>query len=142
MTAGVSRRWALGLLALLPFVPTPSAEAATIHRIHFPVETAVRFRSGFGDDRDGGARRHLGNDIMGTRLQRVLAATDGTVTKAAVSSGNAGNYLVVEAPDGWQTKYMHLNNDTPGTDDGANPAEWMFFPGIDRGTEVLSLIHI
>jgi len=36
-----------------------------------------------------------------------------------VSSGNtAGNYVVVEHIGGWQTWYLHLNNDSPGTDNG------------------------
>src|SRR3954447_17977456 len=127
----MAARWRTGALAAatllsatVPFLDAPTASAATVHPIHFPVATAVRFTPSFGAPRDGGARKHEGNDLMGTKLQHVVAATDGTVTRAATTTGNAGNYLVITAPDGWQTKYMHLNNDTPGTDDGANPPAW------------------
>ena len=136
-------RWRTGVVtalalvtAAVPFLDAAPASAATVHPIHFPVASAVRFTSSFGADRDGGARHHEGNDLMGTRLDHVLAATDGTVIRAATTTGNAGNYLVIKAPDGWQTKYMHLNNDTPGTDDGANPAQWRFAPGIGVGSKV------
>lgn len=30
----------------------------------------------------------------------------------------AGQYVVVRHDDWWRSKYLHLNNDTPGTDDG------------------------
>ena len=136
-------RWRTGavaavvlLAAAVPLLPAAPAAAATKRGIHFPVEGAVRFRPGWGDARDGGARRHQGNDLMGERLQRILAATDGTVTRVGLDAGNAGNYLVVRDAAGWQTKYLHLNNDTPGTDDGANPAAWRFAPGIRVGARV------
>jgi murein DD-endopeptidase MepM/ murein hydrolase activator NlpD len=32
--------------------------------------------------------------------------------------------------------YIHLNNDTPGTDDGRGYPEWTYAPGIEVGTEV------
>src|SRR5262249_46808155 len=38
--------------------------------------------------------------------------------------------------DGWEYWYIHINNDTPGTDDGANPRQWRFAPGIAVGTHV------
>ena len=30
--------------------------------------------------------------------------------------------LILTGTDGWKYWYIHINNDTPGTDDGANPA--------------------
>jgi murein DD-endopeptidase MepM/ murein hydrolase activator NlpD len=32
--------------------------------------------------------------------------------------------------------YIHLNNDTPGTDDGANLRQHAFAAGIDKGSKV------
>ncbi len=41
--------------------------------------------------------------------------------------------LNLTGTDGWKYWYIHINNDTPGTDDGKNPAQWRFAPGIDAG---------
>jgi hypothetical protein len=52
------------------------------------------------------------------------------------SSGTGGNWLTIEDEDGWQYEYGHINNDSPGTDDGANPARWRFAEGLEIGSEV------
>ena len=41
-----------------------------------------------------------------------------------------GNNLVITDAEGWSYHYVHINNDTPGTDDGANPLEAAFSPRI------------
>ena len=38
--------------------------------------------------------------------------------------------------DGWYYAYLHVNNDTPFTDDGRNPIEWAFAPGTTVGSRV------
>ena len=123
-------------------LPAAPAAAAEVRGIHFPVEGKVRFRPGFGDPRDGGARSHKGTDVMGERLQPLLAAADATVTRIRTDAGNAGNYLVLRDAAGWEYLYMHVNNDSPGTDDGANPAAWRFAPGIGVGARVRAGQHI
>ena len=102
-------------------------------RIHFPVEGPTRYSDTWGASRSGGARQHIGTDIMGSKLQPLLAARDGVVSWTR-TDGN--NMLSITDSDGWRYVYIHINNDSPGTDDGANPPEWMFFPGIERGVKV------
>src|SRR2546423_1571127 len=102
------------------------------HRIRFPVQEAVSYSDDFGAPR-AGARTHEGTDLMGRKLDHELAATDGTVTWVKVddgAAGNSGNMLTLKADDGWFFYYIHINNDSPGTDDAANPAEFRFAPGI------------
>ena len=113
------------------------AEAVPEHRpIHFPVQGPTRYTDDFGAPRNGG-RFHEGNDIMGSRLQRVVAATFGVVTYIRADAGGlSGNMLTVTDADGWSYRYMHLNNDSPGTDDGANPPQWILAPGLSVGTRV------
>ena len=41
--------------------------------------------------------------------------------------------IALRHDDGWQTYYIHLNNDTPGTDDGQG---WGIAPGIRPGVHV------
>jgi hypothetical protein len=61
-----------------------------------------------------------------------VAAADGTVARVALGR-TAGRYIVIEHLDGWRSYYLHLNNDTSGTDDGlANDP----VPGIEVGSRV------
>ena len=117
----------LSALLLVPLLAlAPRAEALpTMRDIHFPVEGAVRFRPDYGAPRVG--HTHQGNDLMGDKMQPLLSTVDGVVTKVITDrGGTAGNYLIIEDGQGWEYRYLHVNNDTPGTDDGANPPEWRF----------------
>ena len=139
----VPRRLLAGLLAavvataLVPLVAASAAAAEdpTYHRLTFPVGGRVTYTDDWGDPRSGG-RTHRGNDLVGAKLTPLVAATDGTVTAVRRDSGISGNYLVLRDAAGWQHLYVHLNNDTPGTDDGANPPEWAFAPGLAVGSTV------
>ena len=87
----------------------------------------------------GGAdcpRRHIGNDLIGRRLQPLLAATDGVVTHLVLDHPTAGWGLVITDAQGWDYRYYHVNNDTPGTDDGTTPPQWRLAPGITEGSVV------
>ena len=132
---------ALGVVAGLPLAASPAA-AATVRPIHFPVEGAVRFRDDFGDPRGGGTRTHKGTDVMGDKLQPLLAAAHGTVVRVRTDAGISGNYLAIRDAGGWEYLYIHVNNDTPGTDDGANPPAWRFAPGIGVGARVRAGQHV
>ncbi len=106
-------------------------------RIVFPVQEHVSYSDTFNACRDGCSRRHEGEDLIGQRLLHELAAVDGTVGYMATDAhGTGGNWLEIRDSAGWRYNYGHINNDTPGTDDGANPAQWRFAPGIVVGAHV------
>jgi hypothetical protein len=135
------RRLLVGLVvlvlggALLPMgqatAATPSQEVA-YRRITFPVQGAVGYANTWLAPRAGG-RSHHGADLMGHKLQVLVAAHDGTVSWTRT---NGSNMLSIRDSEGWEYWYIHINNDSPGTDDGANPPEHMFFPGIQQGVKV------
>ena len=134
-----------GLVAVLSLLaagastfPSEGAVPPVTHPITFPVEGTVQYSDDFGAPRSGG-RTHEGNDLLGTKLQHELAASDGVVTSLQVgASALAGNMLTLTGTDGWFYYYIHVNNDTPGTDDGLNPAQWRFAPGIAVGSHVVA----
>ena len=75
--------------------------------------------------------------MLGTRMLPLVAAVNGTVTSLRDdSSGSTGNMITITDDDGWSVIYMHVNNDTPGTDDNANRREHAFAPGIAAGVRV------
>jgi hypothetical protein len=136
--------WTLATVAIVVACVAPTtanalkrSEAAAGRSITFPVVGSVHYADDFGACRDGCQRHHEGVDIMGTKLQHEVAAVDGRVAAVrADASGRSGNMVTVETADGWTYVYRHVNNDTPGTDDDANPAYWRFGPGISVGARV------
>ena len=101
----------------------------------FPhVSTDVGFSNSWGNRRSGG-RRHTGTDIISPRGSEVLAVADGVIT--ALGEGRLSGYFIrIDHGDGWATSYMHLNNDTHGTDDGEGGTWTAFFPTLLVGDKV------
>ncbi|MGI8518110.1 MAG: M23 family metallopeptidase, partial [Acidimicrobiia bacterium] len=86
------------------------------NQIVFPVVgSPVTFIDDFYQLRSGG-RTHGATDIMtnGIKGWPVVAAADGVVTWI----GTTCCYVALDHGGGFETWYIHLNNDTPGTDDG------------------------
>ena len=72
-------------------VPEAPPDVQVVRPIAFPVLGAVRYGNDWGNCRDGCARRHQGTDMIGVRMQPLLAAVDGTVTRIRYENvGTAG----------------------------------------------------
>jgi putative cell wall-binding protein len=99
----------------------------------FPVIGPVSYTDTFGQPRSG--HPHAGQDLMGTKMQELVAAAAGTVTYLQQTE-ISGNLLEITGADGWVYTYIHLNNDTPGTDDGKAARSDTFGPGIEKGAAV------
>lgn len=109
--------------------PMPAqADGFDPSNIVFPVIGEVTFIDDFHQTRSGG-RTHDATDIMGPKMLPVVAVADGVVKWI----GSSCCFLSIDHGGGWETWYIHLNNDTPGTDDGQ---AWGIAPGIERGTPV------
>lgn len=98
----------------------------------FPVVGGGSFSSSFGAPRPEG-RTHKGNDIFADKMAPVIAVAPGTVVWASEEPGENCCFLKLRHDDGSETLYIHLNNDTPGTDDGLG---WGLAEGIAKGTRV------
>ncbi len=104
-----------------------SPEEVPIREITFPVVGSVSYEDTYGACRGiGCSRSHQGVDVFAPRLTPLVAAKGGTITSLRRSSAtNAGNTVIIEDDEGWRYLYLHLNNDSPGTDDGSNPQGWI-----------------
>ena len=116
-----------------------SADTGEVRAITFPVGGPVHFIDDFGAPRVG--HTHMGNDIMAGKLQPEFAAHDGWVSWMRLEGAgypNNGNLLILRDDEGWEYWYIHINNDTPGTDDQTNPDEWNIRPGVKVGKRVFA----
>lgn len=104
-------------------VPSPSSAVATAasHSITLPIAPGyidqVRWTDTWGAPRSGG-RSHIGVDMMGSKMIPLVAANDSVVTWGRFDNSR-GSIVRLRDAKGWEYQYIHLNNDTPGTDDGA-----------------------
>lgn len=101
----------------------------------FPLVDGVKWSDTFLRDRDGGARRHHGQDLMAEKMRPLVATFDGQVSFS--SSGSGHHIIYVKGDCGWTSAYMHVNNDTPGTDDGKGGPRFAFAPGLKSGDRVV-----
>lgn len=118
------------------FIPqSAGAQDADIREIIFPVLGPASYRNDWHDPRSGG-RLHQGIDIFGTKHQPLVAAVDGTVRFVPYPQPSFGWMVSIEDDDGYEYWYLHLNNDHPGTDDGAAPAQFAYAFGMRSGWPV------
>lgn len=126
----------IAIAALLGFMalPAKAAEEYEIRDIVFPTERTVTYTDNFGDARSG--HSHEGIDMMGAHMTPLYAAVDGRVTMVVIPEASWGYAVVIEDADDYTYHYLHINNDTPGTDDGMGGVEYAYAPGIKRGAKV------
>ena len=131
------------VLALLVAI-APAAGAATHnygemveYPLIFPVAGAARYTDTFYASRYDG--QHHAQDLMADKMVPVVAVASGRIEFVNWSS-SPGDLnpekccsLALRHDDGWQTYYIHLNNDSPGTDDGQG---WGIAPGLSPGVHV------
>lgn len=106
-----------------------------IRAIEFPASGQVSFGDDFGDGRSGG-RVHEGIDIIGKKMMPLVSAIDGRVSRLNIPEESWGYAIVLRDSDRYSYHYLHVNNDTPGTDDGAGGVEFAYAPGIFEGATV------
>lgn len=107
------------------------AKAAETRSIVFPVLGSTSYRDDFGDPRSGG-RTHEGNDIFAPKMRPLVAAVAGTIRSVAYPEPSYGYAIVLEDEEGYGYWYLHINNDTPGTDDHNGGGFYAYAPDMQR----------
>ena len=98
------------LVVLLPRV------AYAERNILFPVLGGGQYSNDYDGRRASG--RHEATDIFAAKHTPLVAAVDGTITYVGYPQPSWGYMVQITDRDGYQYNYIHMNNDTPGTDDG------------------------
>ena len=110
--------------------------AEEIRDIEFPVAGPHTLTDSFGDPRSGG-RSHEGVDILADKMTPLVSAVDGTVSFITMEERDWGFGVFITDADKYSYRYLHINNDTPGTDDGQGGALYAFPATISRGAKVV-----
>ena len=121
------------LAVAISALPAAAADDELVIVFPQPSEDTV-FDNTWGNARSGG-RSHQGTDILGPQMTPVVAAADGIVEKFG-NGPRSGYYIVIRHQNEYETWYMHLNNDTPGTDDGRGAPEFTYAEGLEVGDPV------
>jgi murein DD-endopeptidase MepM/ murein hydrolase activator NlpD len=133
---------ALLVVASVVMLPGPARAGISygemvLYRMIFPVDGDHYFSDTFGAARSHD-KGHQGQDIMASKGTPVVAAASGNVRYVNWTSRSHLNpdrccSVVIKHDDGWESRYMHLANDSPGTDDGKG---WGVAAGIVPGARV------
>lgn len=125
---------------ITPIVADPALQVGDFRAVVpfvFPTTGEAKFSYGYDDPRDGGRRVHKAVDLFVPRHAPLFATVAGTVCRLqSDDGGTAGRHLSVCGEDGRRYLYLHMDNDTEGTDDGAAPPERAFADGIVEGAAV------
>lgn len=130
----------LALLVIASVLLPSLSRAETLIDLVFPVDGTASFSDDFDDQRVG--HLHHATDIIAAKMTPVLAAVSGEVSFAPMDEPEYGYMISIDGDDGYEYNYIHLNNDTPGTDDGNGGTEYAYADGIERGVYVKRGEHI
>ncbi len=120
-------------------IPATPVGGWPIRPMVFPVLGPTPYSGGWGDYRaDIATNFHIGVDMIGVKLQPLVATVNGTITHTVNNHVTAGWGLVITDDEGWDYRYYHMNNDKPGTDDASNPEGWRYAPGLSVGSRVVA----
>lgn len=95
--------------------------------IIFPLIGGSGYTDGYNSQRSG--FRHTGIDMRASKMTPVVAPFRGVF-------GNKVHTFWIYGDYGWKCLGTHLNDDTPGTNDGKNNFDFMFAPNLRFGDKV------
>lgn len=132
------------LLGLPPAVATADGgDYQQVLDVTFPTRPDAWFSDSYDACRSGCERQHKATDLMGARMWPLYAMVDGVICRLDDGEEDSyGRHITLCGDDGREYRYLHLNNDNPGTDDGAAGLEHVFAPGIRQGLRVARGQHI
>ena len=121
----------------LAIISPLSVQAEEVPSIVFPIQVGYdyNFSDTYGADRSGG-RTHLGIDIMTAKMTPLVAAVDGRITEVVDKDEGWGLALYIKDAAGYSYRYLHINNDTPGSDDNKDIRAYAIPENIQEGSIV------
>lgn len=94
-------------------------------------DTFLAYRAGQVDN------KHHAIDIFAPKHSKIVSPVDGTILYVGYPEDSWGWYIVIKDNDGYEYHFIHINNDTPGTDDGRGGAMHAYAPDMKSGNRVV-----
>jgi len=126
----------IGVISFLAFSFAPAVSADEVRPMIFPVNGDYTYRNDWHEPRGGGTRLHQGNDVIAAKMTPLVAVVNGYISFVARPQVSWGYEVEIQGDDGYFYDYLHMNNDTPGTDDGMGGEANAYVPGVVRGARV------
>lgn len=113
----------------------PARNAEAIQRLIFPIIGPAQYSNDFNGARANGL--HRATDIFGEKGQPVVSTVNGTITYVPYPQPSYGYAVFIKDDFGYKYNYLHLNNDSPGTDDGRGGAMGAYAADVTGGNRVV-----
>ncbi len=112
-----------------PYTAEMLPNQSVVVPIVFPLIGKCRWFDDYNVNR--GNFRHTGIDIRAPKMTPIVAPFSGII-------GVKVHTFWIYGDNGWAMLGTHLNDDTPGTNDGANARDYMFAPDIEPNGRVFA----
>lgn len=101
---------------------------------YFPIIGSAHFSNDYYGARSQGY--HRATDIFASKMSPIIAAVEGRVQYVNVPQASWGYSVGIKDTSGMIYRYIHMNNDTPGTDDGAGTEMYAYASYVKVGNWV------
>lgn len=131
-------RFRLAILTLLAVLLSANSifvgRAEAARSIIFPVVGGGTFSDDYNAPRSNGP--HHAIDIIAKKRTPLVSAISGTITDVQYPEPSWGWSVTVRDDDGYKYRYIHMNDDNPGTNDGAGGAMQAYAAYVKEGNRV------
>lgn len=121
------------LMISLSVLPTKPVHA--LQQLVFPVLGPARYSNDFYTPRPGTI--HNATDVMASKGQQLVAVTEGTIVNVNYPQPSWGYSISIRDAAGYTYNYLHMNDDTPGTNDGQGGGMYAYAPDMKVGNKVI-----
>jgi hypothetical protein len=115
------------------FLSTPIS--ALPYTITYPIIGSSRFSDDFNASRSDGI--HGATDVFANKMQKIVSPVDGTIIAVPYPQPSYGYYVSIRDAQNYRYNFIHINNDSPGTDNGNAQGPDIFGPDLKVGNPVV-----
>ncbi len=117
-----------------------SSSSALPFNITYPIIGPSHFSDDYYSARSGGI--HAATDVFANKMQEIVSPVDGVITYVAWPQPSYGYMVSIRDSQNYRYNFIHINNDTPGTDDGNARGTVIYAPDMKAGNPVVKGQHI
>lgn len=123
---------------ILIAVPTNTAQAI-VRPIIFPVLGKSTFTNDYNANRTlrGRTVKHHATDIIASKGQPLVAVVTGKIVDVQYPMPDWGYSVTIRDSEGFTYTYIHMNDDTPGTNDGKGGGMGAYSVDVKEGNKVV-----